>query len=116
MIYVLAKFTVHTEHRAAFLEHSRKVIAETVKEPGCIAYDVAESTTNTNSFTSIEQWETREALGRHFETPHLKEWARILVPMTATLETDVIHSEKIEKLQPRSAPCGVSCWPDITLA
>ena len=98
MIYVLAKFTIRPEHRAEYLAAARSVVAETVKEPDCVYYDVAGSITDPNCYTFIEHWPTREALSKHFETAHLKKWAKDLVPYTIKIETEVIHPENVEVL------------------
>jgi hypothetical protein len=39
MIYVVATTKVKPEHRAAYVEGAKDCVAETRKEPGCIAYD-----------------------------------------------------------------------------
>ena len=98
MIYVLATITVKAEHRADFLENARTVIGATVKEPGCISYDLTSSITEPNCFIFVERWETREALAKHFETPHLKEWQRVSAPFSDKAVVEVIHAGQVETL------------------
>ena len=98
MIYVLATVTVKAEHRADFLENARTVIGATVKEPGCLSYDLTSSITEPNCFVFVERWETREALATHFETPHLKEWQRVSAPFVDRTVVEVIHAGQVETL------------------
>lgn len=98
MIYVLATITVKAEHRADFLENARTVIGATVKEPGCTSYDLTSSITEPNCFVFVERWETREALGKHFETPHVKEWQRVSAPFVDKAVVEVIHAGNVEIL------------------
>ena len=96
MIYVIATIIVKTEHRADFLENARTVIGATVKEPGCVSYDLTSSITEPNCFVFVERWESREALAAHFETPHLHEWRRVSTPFTDKRKVEIIHSDKVE--------------------
>ena len=98
MIYVLATIHVHAEHRADFLENARTVISATHKEAGCIAYDLTSSITEPNCFVFVERWESREALGLHFETPHLKEWQRVSAPFTEKRAVEIIAPDHVETL------------------
>ena len=40
------------------------------KEEGCINYDLYQSTDDSTLFIFYENWESREDLERHLETPH----------------------------------------------
>lgn len=98
MIFVLATVAVKSEQRADFLENARTVIAATVKEPGCLSYDLTSSITEPNGFVFVERWESREALGRHFESPHVKEWQRVSAPFIDKQTIEIIHAERVELL------------------
>jgi len=45
-------------------------VQETVKEQGCISYELFQELDNPNNLTLIEEWKDLEALKRHTETPH----------------------------------------------
>ena len=98
MIYVIATSIVRPEKRADFLENARTVIAATHKEEGCHTYDLTSSITEPNEFVFVERWESREALARHFETPHLKEWVRVSAEFVERKAIEIIHPEKVETL------------------
>lgn len=98
MIYVIATLHIRPEKRADFLEDARTVIAQTLKEEGCISYDLTSSITGPNEFVFVERWETRDALAAHFETPHLQEWRRVSDDYLADRKVEIVHPETVEVL------------------
>ncbi len=98
MIFVLATIHVKAEHRADFLENARSVIGGTIKESGCLSYDLTSSITEPNCFVFVERWESRDALAQHFETPHLNEWRRVSADFIDKAEIEIVHPEKVETL------------------
>ena len=74
MIIVTGEFRMPVERRAEAVEAMERVIAATLKEPGCIAYSYAEDIREPGLFRVSEQWESREALAAHFAAPHMKQW------------------------------------------
>lgn len=74
MLYVIATLTVRPEKRADFLENARVVIAATLREEGCLHYDLMSSITEPNIFAFVERWTSREALEGHFRAPHSLTW------------------------------------------
>ena len=98
MIYVIATLHIHPEKRASFLEDARSVIAHTVKEEGCLSYDLTSSITEPNEFVFVERWASREALAAHFDTPHLGEWRRVSADYLVDRKVEVVHPEKVEEL------------------
>lgn len=98
MIYVIATLHIHPEKRADFLENARTVIAHTVREDGCVSYDLTSSITEPNEFVFVERWATREALAAHFDTPHLQEWRRVSADYLADRKVEVVHAARVEEL------------------
>ena len=98
MVYVIATLHIHPEKRADFLENARTVIAHTVKEEGCLSYDLASSITEPNEFVFVERWASREALAAHFDTPHLQEWRRVSADFLADRKVEVVHPARVEEL------------------
>jgi quinol monooxygenase YgiN len=98
MIYVVATIHIHPEHRAEFLENARVVIAATVKEQGCLHYDLHSSITEPNCFVFVERWENRDALQGHFESAHMAEWRRVGGPLIEKRTVEIIHPDKVETL------------------
>ena len=51
-----------------------KMVAETLKEPGCIRYAYAQDLLDPCVMHVSEAWADEEALKAHFATPHMAEW------------------------------------------
>ncbi|RYB07862.1 putative quinol monooxygenase [Lichenibacterium ramalinae] len=98
MVYVIATLHIHPEKRADFLEDARTVIAHTVKEEGCLSYDLTSSITEPNEFVFVERWASREALAAHFDTPHLQDWRRVSADYLADRKVEVVHAARVEEL------------------
>ena len=43
-------------------------------EEGCLSYRIYEDSEIENEFVFVEEWESQEALQRHFGTPHIAEF------------------------------------------
>jgi quinol monooxygenase YgiN len=50
------------------------LLAPTRVEDGCIQYDMHESLDEPGRFVFLERWSSKEALDRHLQTPHLKDF------------------------------------------
>jgi len=74
MILVTGSFRIPVAVRTEAVQAMERVIAETLREPGCIAYSYAEDVREPGLFRVSEQWESREALAVHFASPHMVRW------------------------------------------
>ena len=72
MISVIAKLKVRDGELENFMVLVREVIFETLKEAGCLEYDLHKHTEKDGVFAFIEKWETKEDLDAHFESEHFK--------------------------------------------
>jgi quinol monooxygenase YgiN len=98
MIYVLATLRIKDGTRDAFLAGARDMIAATVKEEGCLFYDLHQSVTDPNRFMFVERWTSREALGEHFNVPHMKTWRAISSAcISQPNEVEIISPADVEK-------------------
>lgn len=70
MIKVVARSTIKEGHLSDALYLYRLLVNETVKEQGCISYELFQELENLNNLTLIEEWDDMEALQRHTQTPH----------------------------------------------
>ena len=97
MIYVIAELHVKpgTAHKA--IAAARACTAETVKEEGCISYDMHQSVTDPVRMVLVERWDSREALARHLETPHFKTWRAAGAEFVAERKAEVITPETIDR-------------------
>jgi quinol monooxygenase YgiN len=99
MLYVIATASVKPGKRNEFKQGAAACIAETRKEDGCLLYDLHESTTDPTRFVFVENWTTREALGAHARSPHLKEWRKIVQECTsAPTKIEIITPGNVETL------------------
>lgn len=72
MIRLNVFMLVSEENRSKLLELTKELTANSVKEEGCIAYDVFESATRSNVLMICETWKDEESLTRHGNTEHFK--------------------------------------------
>ena len=70
MIKVIARSVIKENHLPDALKIYKLLVTETVKESGCITYELFQELDNSNNLTLIEEWEDMEALQRHTQTPH----------------------------------------------
>ena len=57
---------------------AKKMMTETKKEPGCVEYNFSLDLEDKSLVWLFEEWETEEALIKHFETPHMAEFMQAL--------------------------------------
>jgi quinol monooxygenase YgiN len=76
MILVIGHFRVPVENLAAIRPPMRQIIAETVREHGCIEYAYAEDLAEPGLIRVSEKWRDRACLAAHFAAPHMAQWQR----------------------------------------
>lgn len=82
MISVLVPSTVEPADLEVALDLYRQLVAATLKEPGCISYELLQEVDDPCALMLSEQWESREHLDAHTRTPHFLD----LVPRLARIE------------------------------
>jgi quinol monooxygenase YgiN len=97
VIYVIAELRVKPGTIDKAIAAARLSVAETVKEDGCISYDMHQSVTDPQRLVLVERWESREALTRHFDTPHFKAWRAAGPEFVAERKAEIITPEKIDR-------------------
>ena len=60
------------ENAKKFKEAAIELVSFSLRDKGCISYDLYESKTNDDRFMIIETWESEEALKAHSESDHFK--------------------------------------------
>ena len=81
MIKIIAEFSVKPESVDAAVGFAKELVSETVKETGCIAYNLFEDNTDKSHIVIIEEWESQEVLDIHSASEHFGR----LVPAIAEL-------------------------------
>jgi len=72
MIKVIAKNFVKEDKLGKVLELTKELVAKTVKEDGCIQYEMYQDEKDTSTLIMIEEWKTMEALNNHMSSEHFK--------------------------------------------
>ncbi len=88
MIVVVGRVRTDRAGREALIRMGRVVAAASRAEGGCISYRVYEDSEIENQFLFLEEWESSEALQRHFTTAHVGEFMAA-IPDTLVAPPDV---------------------------
>lgn len=72
---IIAKIVAKTEKRELVKLELEKLIPITLKEEGCIDYDLHQDIDNPNLFLFYENWQNRETWQKHMGNQHLKDFA-----------------------------------------
>lgn len=78
MILVHGTIPIRPDCREEALKLARGMTEATRAEPGCISYDFYVGLSDPNTLMLFQEWESMEALMRHFQTPHMEEFLRAL--------------------------------------
>jgi len=83
-VHVVAVFSVKPEQVDAFKAEAKRTLVEpTVKEAGCIRYELCQDLAEPNRFAMIECWESEQALQAHLAQPSLQQAVARLAPMAS---------------------------------
>ncbi|WIM48249.1 putative quinol monooxygenase [Methanosarcina mazei] len=72
-IRVVAKNQVKPEKVQEFMNLCKSLIEETLKEEGCIDYEVYQELENPEILTMLEEWKDEGSLDQHIRSDHFKE-------------------------------------------
>jgi quinol monooxygenase YgiN len=97
MIYVVAQLRLKPGTTERACAEARKVVEDTVKEDGCLFYDFNLSVTDPTRLVAVERWESKEALARHNETPHLLAWRAVVAEVALERDIQIITPESVER-------------------
>jgi quinol monooxygenase YgiN len=75
---------------------ARTMVAETVKEDGCLFYDFNLSVTDPTRLIAVERWTSRETLARHMQTAHFKAWIEAGKEFVASRSIHVVTAAHVE--------------------
>ena len=96
MIYVIATLTTKPGGLEHLREPARICREATLKEDGCIAYDLHAGIADPRRLVFVEKWETREALTAHSQSAHLTVWREASAPHLVERKIEIVHPEKVE--------------------
>jgi quinol monooxygenase YgiN len=83
MIKIIAKNFVKKDKIEEVLKLSKELVEATVKEEGCISYEMYQDVKDNTILTMIETWENKETLTSHSQSEHFQ---RIVPSMSAFME------------------------------
>jgi quinol monooxygenase YgiN len=78
MIVVSGVVTVEHDDREAAVAAVTRLAAATRDEEGCLSYAFWSDLEDPGRFRVFEEWQSDEALARHFEQPHMAEFRRAM--------------------------------------
>lgn len=91
-LWISAGLKVTTGNSPSYVQSALLTLQkETVKEQGCIHFDILQHKNNPSQFTLWEEWINEDALKQHFQAEHTKLYL-------AQSLTDVSYIEKLERL------------------
>ncbi len=96
MIYVIATLRVKLEKLSTLLPAAKTMIAATLKEDGCISYDLHQSISDPNTYVFVERWSGRDKLDAHFDTEHMKVWRAVGAECIAERKVEIIAPANVE--------------------
>ncbi|MGA7948618.1 MAG: antibiotic biosynthesis monooxygenase [Thiobacillaceae bacterium] len=91
MHVTLVYVQVTTDHKADFVEATRRNHAASVKEPGNLRFDVLQSGEDSARFVLCEASLTPEAAAAHKQTPHYQIWKETVAPWMASPRRGVTY-------------------------
>lgn len=72
MIYLVATASAKPGHEADLRASLQSLVAPTLREAGCVQYDLHEETEAEGAFLFYEIWESQAALDAHAASAHLR--------------------------------------------
>ena len=91
---IVAKILAKPEKRDLVKAELIKLIATTLKEEGCINYDLHQDNENENLFLFYENWESRELWQKHMNNSHIAAYAKATehaVESFSLYEMTIVH-------------------------
>ena len=100
MLVITGSARFHADDIDAMREAAHAMVTESRNEDGCIVYAYAFDLFDPTLMHIVEKWDDREALARHFETPHMKTWrAKLATLRFSDLQLFTIEGD--EQVLPR---------------
>ena len=94
-IVVLAKITPKKGCRDTIVEISKELIETTLSEEGNIEYQLLQSTDD-DTLTFVEKWESPEALQKHMASPHFQSFSDESGDFVENMEIQVLNADEVK--------------------
>lgn len=79
MIVVVGRVQTDADRRDGLIQVGQTVAKASREEQGCISYRMYQDTELESEFVFVEEWESDEALQRHFATSHVREFMQAIL-------------------------------------
>ena len=83
MIVIAGTVRVRSERRDEAIGAMLEMADATRGEPGCLSYRFSADLTDRSTFFLFEEWESEDALARHFRTAHMEAFRRRIPDLAA---------------------------------
>jgi len=83
MIVIAGSVAARPERREEVIRVARTMAAATRAEAGCVTYRFSADLDDPNTLLIFEEWESEEALARHFQSPHMAAFRQALPGLLA---------------------------------
>lgn len=94
-IIVLAKITPKKGCKDTIVEIAKELIETTLSEEGNIDYQLLQSTDD-DTLTFVEKWESPEALQKHMASPHFQSFGGESAEFVENMEIQVLSADEIK--------------------
>ena len=98
MLHLIASLRIKPGTGAKVVAAATPCILATRREEGCLRYEMFIDPMDETNVVFVEEWESRELLGRHIETPHVAAWHAAGKPYILSEKVEVIYPERTELL------------------
>ena len=71
-------YKINPDRVADFKRAFDRCAVETLKEPGCLKYEIYQSYNDTTLFFLLEKWQHKQAHQNHSQTEHLKAYFKAI--------------------------------------
>lgn len=71
-IRIVARAVARPPSRQALQDALAASIGPTRSEPGCLRYELMQSTTDPNEYVMLEEWRSEADVAGHMHTPHVR--------------------------------------------
>jgi quinol monooxygenase YgiN len=78
MIVVVGRVRTDADRRADLVRIGQAIARASRSEAGCLGYRLYEDSEADNEFVFVEEWESQQALEKHFGMPHVAEFMQAI--------------------------------------
>jgi len=94
MIKIVAKSAAKVGKLDSILELFKEMVERTIKEEGCLKYELFQDLNDPNVLILIEEWENSEVLNKHMASEHFKR----IIPQLNELREEAPEINRCKKL------------------